>query len=108
MAYLIPSDDQEQGPVYSLDDACRRLLLDRHFIVSCVEYDVAEVRGTNPAEWTFTSWTLLRIQKAYRLHRDLDIHPASLGLILELLDEREALREEVGMLRRRLSHWELP
>jgi hypothetical protein len=51
---------------------------------------------------------LLRIQKAYRLHRDLDIHPASLGLILELLDEREALREEVAMLRRRLSHWELP
>jgi hypothetical protein len=46
------------------------------------------------------------LRKAHRLHRDLDVHIDSLGLILELLDDRDALHHEVAALRRRLSQWE--
>ncbi|MEY4642893.1 MAG: hypothetical protein RLZZ227_2887 [Pseudomonadota bacterium] len=108
MSHIIYVDEQEDSTLYSLDEVCRRLLLDRNFVVLCVEHDIAGVAGSTPAEWIFTTAAVIRIHKAYRLHRDLDIHPESLALILELLDERAQLQQEVASLRRRLSHWELP
>lgn len=75
------------------------------FIEQCVELGLAEVSGAR-SEWRFNSAARMRLQRAWRLHRDLELHLEALPLVLDLLEEVEALRHESMQLRSRLQHWE--
>lgn len=91
----------------SFDELCQRRLLDADFIMRCVEAGIIDVHAQLPrAQWRFTAQSVLRIERAQRLQRDLDIQLQDLALVLDLLDEVQQLREEVVALRRRLQHWE--
>ncbi|MGA0805791.1 MAG: chaperone modulator CbpM [Pseudohongiellaceae bacterium] len=91
----------------SFEELCQRRLLDADFIVHCVEAGIVDVHAQQPlTEWRFTTQTVLRIERALRLQRDLDMQLQDLALVLDLLDEVQQLREEVVALRRRLQHWE--
>jgi chaperone modulatory protein CbpM len=91
----------------SFDELCQRRLLDADFIVQCVEAGIIDVHARLPrADWRFSTQTILRIERAQRLQRDLDVQLQDLALVLDLLDEVQTLREEVVLLRRRLQHWE--
>lgn len=92
--------------LYSLVELCRRAHLDENFVLTCIEHGVVEVAGTTVEEWRFTNRARLQLQKAWRLHHDLEVQPALLPLVLELLGEVEALRQENRHLRLRLRHWE--
>lgn len=92
--------------VVTLHELCQREHLDEVFVVQCIEHGVAHVQGRDPDEWRFSSAVVLRLEKAYRIHRDLEIHVEDLGLVLELLDERDELEREVIRLRQRLGRWE--
>ena len=89
-----------------LDELCARCALDPQFITLCVEEGIVQVSHDDSREWTFTAASVLRIRKAWRLHRDLDVRVESLGLVLELLEERGMLEAEITRLRRRLAQWE--
>jgi chaperone modulatory protein CbpM len=95
---------------WSLLELCQRHLLDADFIVACVESGIIEAGGlaaTMPqAEWRFSAAAVLRIEKARRLQRDLELGLGEMVLVLDLLDEVESLRAEVSSLRKRLQHWE--
>lgn len=91
---------------FSLFELCQRGALEEQFIIACVECGVADAVGGAPPDWVFTATAALRIRKAWRVHRELDVHVDSLALVLELLDERDALRQEVAVLRQRLQQWE--
>jgi chaperone modulatory protein CbpM len=90
----------------SLDDLCRRTRLDERFVVECVEHGIAHVAGQEVLAWRFSTTAMLRLQKAWRLHRDLELHVSHLALVLDLLEERDQLQQEIEDLRRRLGHWE--
>lgn len=90
----------------TLEELCQHIALERGFVEQCVELGIAEVRGTAAPDWVFTTTAVLRIRKAWRLHRDLDVHVSNLALLLELLDERDLLQQQVAVLRQRLQHWE--
>lgn len=90
----------------NLDDLCRRTRLDERFVVECVEYGVAPVAGKEVLDWRFSMTAILRLQKAWRLHRDLELQISSLALVLDLLEERDQLLQEIAELRGRLGHWE--
>ncbi|MBW1955081.1 MAG: hypothetical protein JRI76_12085 [Deltaproteobacteria bacterium] len=49
----------------------------------------------NPEEWRFERHAVLLIQKILRLHRDLEINFAGIGVVLELLDRIEALERRI-------------
>jgi chaperone modulatory protein CbpM len=102
--YLIHSDDALA--FCSLDDLCRRTRLEERFVIECVEHGVAHAGGQDLVAWRFSMTTILRLQKAWRLHRDLDLQVSSLALVLDLLDERDQLLQEIADLRSRLSRWE--
>ena len=89
-----------------LNELCARCALDPQFITLCVEEGIVQVSHDDSREWTFTAASVLRIRKAWRLHRDLDVRVESLGLVLELLEERGMLEAEITRLRRRLAQWE--
>lgn len=90
---------------WSLQQLTTASALDAAFVEQCVALGLAEVSGAMQ-EWVFDAATQLRLERAWRLHRDLDLHPSALPLVLELLDEVEALRIEAGQLRARLRQWE--
>lgn len=107
MSDVLHPEAPEDLVMCTLQELCERIAaVDEHFIVQCVEQGIAHVRGRDPGEWLFTSTAVLRIRKAYRLHRDLDLQIDSLGMVLELLDERDSLRQQIDALQRRLQQWE--
>ena len=68
----------------------------RDRIVSLVEEGVLEPvarrRSRRTDEWRFAGDSLKRAARAIRLQRELDIDISALGLVLDLLEEIEALR----------------
>jgi chaperone modulatory protein CbpM len=91
----------------NLDDLCRRTRLDERFVIECVEQGVAHVAGQELVSWRFSMTSILRLQKAWRLHRDLELQVGSLALVLDLLEERDHLLQEIADLRSRLGQWEV-
>lgn len=92
----------------NLGDLCSRTRLEERFVVECVEHGVAHVVGNEALAWRFSMTAILRLQKAWRLHRDLELQVSSLALVLDLLEERDQLQQEIADLRNRLSRWEVP
>lgn len=93
----------EDEKAISLVELCRYCSQPAEQIIKMVEQGVIE-----PIEpmlsyslWQFTSNSLLRIQTACRLQRDLEVNLAGAVLALELLDEIKALRQQVAYLQRK-------
>lgn len=57
---------------------------------------VLEPDGQRIHEWRFQGATLRRARVALRLTRDLEINPAGVALVLDMLDEIETLRAQVA------------
>ena len=76
----------------SISELSQRCSVNSQLIVELVQFGVAEPSGTQPEEWRFSGHDLIRLQKAIRLHRDLDINLAGVALAIELLEELQQLR----------------
>jgi len=75
-----------------LSGACR---VREEQIIELVEEGVIEPEVREP-DWAFPSTQLERAGKAIRLQRDLEINAAGAALVLDLLEEIEALRARLG------------
>jgi chaperone modulatory protein CbpM len=61
------------------------------------------VVGCDASSGHFPTTTVTRLRKAIRLRRDLGVNLAAVGIILDLLDQLEAMELEIGRLRAELS-----
>ena len=95
----------ESESVFSLSEICERCGLHAELITEMVEYGI--VAPIEPAQqrWQFTTAALLRLRRAQRLQRDLELNLPGLALSLELLDEIESLRSEMTALKHRLQQF---
>lgn len=84
-------DDDEPVSLIKLSHCCD---LPVEEILTMVEYGVIEPLDfqTSHIRWKFNSSSILRVNIAIRLRRDLDINLAGAALALELLDEIKSLR----------------
>ena len=105
MTTLLVIEENGDEPRWTLQELSVSCALQPEFIVQCVEFGLLEASG-QPPEWRFNSSGRLLLQKAWRLHRDLEVQVNALPLVLQLLDELDELRQEVQHLRVRLRHWE--
>lgn len=60
------------------------------------------ISGETLNDWYFTGTAVLRIQRARRLQRDLELNLQGTALALDLLDEIKELREHVAQLEKLL------
>lgn len=67
-----------------------------NWVVELVQSGVLEPDKQSGEEWTFRSVQIARAKKARRLNRDLGINIAGVAVILDLLDERDALRRRLA------------
>jgi len=92
----------EDNDCISLVKICRHCSLPAESIINMVERGMID--PLNPAksysQWQFPRTSLLRIQTALRLQRDLELNLAGTVLALELLDEIKQLRQQVAYLKR--------
>lgn len=81
----------------TLDDVCRTCAVQASFLMDLLEEGVLEpVEGHSPDNWRFTSVQVQHVSVAWRLHRDLGVNPAGTAVVLQLLEEVQTLRAELG------------
>ncbi len=96
-----PTGDALRGAIIdervevTIDEVCLFCAAPREEIVALVEVGILEPRGEDADRWRFGGHSLRRAGKAVRLRRDLEIDFHAVALVLDLLDELDALRAQL-------------
>lgn len=98
----------EDAHSVSLSELCHSCALPAEQLLIMVEHGIIEPREptTTQSRWQFSSHSVIRIQTATRLQRDLGVNTAGAALALDLLDEVKTLRRRVAALQRQHSSLE--
>jgi chaperone modulatory protein CbpM len=94
----LASEIIEATATYTLEELCASCNVDASWIAELVEHGVIEPEGEARSDWQFAALSVVRVAKARRLGRDLDLSAPGLALVLELLDEIEELRSRLQTL----------
>ena len=79
----------------SLHELCQCEGLTEQLIIEVVDHGIAQpVAGNNVVDWVFDTSSVHWLQKAARLHYDLEIDWIAVAMVIELLQKNEALRRE--------------
>ena len=96
-----PTRDIVEGEVLgeqallTLEELCRQCAIPSQQVVELVEEGVVRV-DVSHHPWRFDRYALRRVHIALRLQRDLEINLAGIAVVLDLLEEVEALRRRLG------------
>jgi chaperone modulatory protein CbpM len=82
----------------SFVELCRVCAADHGQVQALVDEGILTPIGDEPQDWRFADDSLRRARLALRLTRDLDLNPAGAAVVLDLLDEIEALRARLRRL----------
>ena len=77
--------------IMSLDELVSTCGQERQWVIELIEENIIEYDV--PEREQFTGYQLTIVRRASRLSRDFDASVPAIGLILELLDELEQLRQ---------------
>jgi len=77
--------------IMSLDELVSTCGQERQWVIELIEENIIEYDV--PDQQQFTGYQLTTVRRASRLSRDFDASVPAIGLILELLDELEQLRQ---------------
>ncbi len=93
---------EEEAPL-SLADLCRCCALPAEQIMDMIEQGIVDPIDATVmvSRWQFRGDSVVRIQTALRLQRDLNLNTEGAVLALELMDEIKQLRQTVAYLQRR-------
>ncbi len=81
----------DENTEVTLADLIRTCRVETEWVMELVEEGVIEPRGPGGPQWRFSSTSIVRIQKAQRLQRDLGVNLPGIALALQLLDRIDAL-----------------
>lgn len=82
-----------------LRELCQACDIEADYVIELVEVGVIEPHaGRRPDEWRFPPHSLIRLQRAVRLRRDLSVEPAGAALALDLIEELADLRRRLRRL----------
>ena len=88
-------EDKLQFTLIELSQACQA---DSARLIELVEEGALMPSGNDASSWRFDGSALRRASAALRLARDLHLNAASVALVLDLLDEVEALKSRLRQL----------
>lgn len=95
VTHAVLLEEEVEFTLVELSQACRA---DSEQLTALVDEGVLTPSGTDPQAWRFGGSTLQRARAALRLTRDLQLNAAGTALVLDLLDEIEALRSRLRRL----------
>lgn len=88
----------EAGDPLDFVSFTRLCQLEADTVAYLVDAGVLEPLGGSRADWRFPPRAISRGRTAARLMHDLEVDEASVGLVLDLLEERDALRRQLALL----------
>ncbi len=80
----------------TVEELCLACSVDAEWIADLVEHGVIEPIGEAGADCRFSSLTIVRVAKAKRLQRDFTLNLPGIAVVLDLLDEIDDLRAQLG------------
>jgi chaperone modulatory protein CbpM len=80
----------------TLDELCRVCSTQTEQLIALVDEGVIAPQGESPSGWRFSGVQLRHARVAVHLQRDLGVNTAGAALALQLMDEIEALRAQLG------------
>jgi chaperone modulatory protein CbpM len=83
---------------FSLPELSRACGVELALLESLVHEGVLTPQGDHPTQWRFEGSALPRARTAARLLLDLDLSASGAALVLELLDEIDALKSQLRRL----------
>ena len=89
----------------SLQEVCIAVELPEPLVFEVVEQGIVHPLGNEPGDWSFDLHMVNVLRRATRLHRDLELDWATVALVVDLVDQREQLRHENRLLKRRLGRF---
>ena len=90
----------DAAAICSVEELCLACNVDAEWIAELVEHGAIEPFGQTRSEWQFASLSVVRVAKAKRLERDLELNSAGVALVLDLLDEIDNLRSRLSAAQR--------
>ena len=89
---VVVLDEAEEITLADLTRTCR---VHAEWVMELIEEGVIEPRGAGGPQWRFAATTIVRVQKAHRLQRDLGVNLPGIALALQLLDRIDALESRL-------------
>ncbi|MFU8787380.1 MAG: chaperone modulator CbpM [Methylobacter sp.] len=84
----------------TLEQLCHACDVHADWVISLVEESIIEPQGNEMHRWRFSGVSQVRVRSALRLHRDLGVNLAGIALALDLMEELDALREQLKIMKR--------
>jgi chaperone modulatory protein CbpM len=85
-------------PECSLEEICSSCRVEESFVAALVEHGAIDASGTPRSGWRFARAAVVRVAKARRLERELELNPAGIALALDLIEEIEQLRRRLSAI----------
>jgi len=85
-------EEEVQFTLVELSRACHA---DSSQLLTLILEGVLEPSGDGPRNWRFSGVSLRRARTALRVKRDLELSASGTALVLDLLDQIEALRSKL-------------
>ena len=97
-----PSEAQDAGVDASLRltlaELCNECRADPAHVTALVDEGALEPEGNAPADWHFAGDALRRARTALRLSQEMQLNVAGTALVLDLMDEIDALKSQLRRL----------
>jgi chaperone modulatory protein CbpM len=90
----------DEESTLTLGELSRACTVHAEWIIELVDEGILEPTGDDITHWRFSGPSLQRARAAMRLQRDLEINLAGAALVLDLIEEVEALRSRLHALDR--------
>jgi len=90
----------------SVHELCQYEGLSEQIVIEVVDHGIAEpIAGADVADWVFDPTSVHWLQKAVRLHNQLEIDWVAVAMVIDLLQRNEALERQRQCLERQLGRF---
>jgi chaperone modulatory protein CbpM len=97
--WILEGELLDESTCLRLDEFCARLRVEQHWISELVAIGALEPRGGfDSAEWSFALADLPRARALVRLVEELEVNLPGAAIIVELLEERRQLANQLRRL----------
>jgi len=90
----------------STQELCQYQGFSQQLIIEVVDHGIAQpVTGKDVVDWVFDTSSVRWLQKAVRLHYDLELDWISVAMVIDLLQKNESLRTRNQYLEQQLNRF---
>ncbi|WP_084649252.1 chaperone modulator CbpM [Saccharospirillum impatiens] len=93
----------EEDVWLSLNDLCERCGLQQTLVIELVELGLVMPQTVTAERWQFQVAAVPTLHQAVRLRRELDLDWQGVAVAMDLLEQIQALRQQVRSLERQLG-----